>query len=311
MTILNLQSDGLPPILISLAITVAKEKEVVRENLIEMCSPPSFFTTNETDTDNASSARLRATLNRWISFGFFDDSDGKIKLKFPPKRGELLEKYSLRLPEICCDLLFQREVALPLWGSDGVVSEENTGRSADLCRGLAWCLAQDIYTMPSVYSEVEDVIRSQVEAGRFIILNDTRWGGLRTWARYLGFATGNDSGFLFDPTLIVRSQLKDVMKENESLPAAEFVSRISARLPVLDRGFYRIEVERALKKETWLQPAPDHLSSSLSFALRRLQKQGVIAFESMADAGARIALTGQSGRTWEDFTHVRLLKGIA
>ena len=307
MTILNLQSDGLPPVLISLALAVAREKEIVRENLIDICSPP-IGNTSEKEGESSSNARLRATLNRWLSFGLFEENDGKIKLKYAPAKGEELDSFALRLPVICCELLLQSESALPLWDSEGAVSEDNIGRSADLCRGLAWCLAQDIYTLPSVYSEVEDVVRSQVESGRFIFLNDTRWGGLRTWARYLGFATGSDSGFLFDPTSIVRAHLKHVMKKNESLVAVEFVSRLASRIPVLDTGIYRIEVERALKKETWRSSSPDHLSSSLSFALRRLQKQGIISFESMADAGSRLALTGQSGRTWEDFTHVRLLK---
>ena len=188
------------------------------------------------------------------------------------------------------------------------MSEDNIGRSADLCRGLAWCLAQDIYDLPSVYKDVDTVVRSQIEAGRFVFLNDTRWTGLRSWARYLGFATGTGSSFLFDPTIVVRSQLKEVIQENESLNADEFVSRIAARIPVLDKGIYRIEVEQALKKQTWRAPATDHLSSSLSIALRRLQKQGTIALESMADSGSRLALTGQFGRTWQDFTHVRLLR---
>jgi len=309
MTILNLQSDGLPPVLISLALAVAREKEVVREDLIGMCSPP-IGNAIENEGESSSNARLRATLSRWISFGLFEEHAGKIKLKYALVKGEDLDSFALRLPGICCELLMQSGSALPLWDSEGVVSEDNIGRSADLCRGLAWCLAQDIYTLPSVYSEIEDVVRPQVEAGRFIFLNSTRWPGLRTWARYLGFATGSDSGFLFDPTSVVRAQLKDVMKKNESLVAAEFVSRLASRIPVLDRGIYRIEVERSLKKETWPSPSPDHLSSSLSFALRRLQRQGLISFESMADAGSRLVLTGQSGSTWEDFTHVRLLKDV-
>jgi hypothetical protein len=163
--------------------------------------------------------------------------------------------------------------------------------------------------LPSIYNEVEDVVRSQIEAGRFIFLNDTRWSGLRSWARYLGFATGDDSALIFDPTVAVRAQLKEVIQEKESLAAAEFISRLAARLPVLDMGIYRSQVEQALRTQTWRPPESDHLSSSLSFALRRLQKQGTIALESMADAGSRLALTGQFGRTWQDFTHVRLLRG--
>ncbi len=308
MTILNLQSDGLPPVLITLALTVAKEREILRDNLIDMCSPPGD-TIKDKEGDTSSSARLRATLNRWTSLGLFAETDGKIKLNFAPARAETSERFALRLPGICCGLLLQREQALPLWPNEGVVSEESIGRSADLCRGLAWCLAQDIYTLPSIYNEVEDVVRYQIEVGRFIFLNDTRWSGLRSWARYLGFATGDDSGLIFDPTIAVRAQLKEVIQEKESLAAAEFVSRLAARLPVLDKGIYRSEVEQALKTQTWRPPASDHLSSSLSFALRRLQKQGTIALESMADAGSRLALTGQFGRTWQDFTHVRLLRG--
>ena len=138
--------------------------------------------------------------------------------------------------------------------------------------------------------------------------NDTRWTGLRFWARYLGFATGEESSFFMDPTIAVRAQLKMVFQVQESLTASEFVDRLSARVPVLDTGNYRIEVEQTLKLETWHPPSVGHLSTSLSFALRRLQKQGILSLESLADAGSRLALTGHFERTWQDFTHVRLLK---
>ena len=307
MTILNLPSDGLPPVLITLALMVAKEKEISRDNLINMCSPPAD-TSRDREGDSLPSAMVRATLKRWTSFGLFEDADGKINLKFAPTRGETSESFAVRLPGICTGLLLHSELALPLWPNESVVSEDNIGRSADLCRGLAWCLAQDIYELPSVYKEVDNMVRSQIEAGRFVFLNDTRWTGLRSWARYLGFAIGTGSGFLFDPTIVVRAQLKDVIQKNESLTGEEFVSRLAVRIPVLDKGIYRTEVEQALRTQTWLAPATDHLSSSLSIALRRLQKQGTIALESMADAGSRLALTGQFGRTWQDFTHVRLLR---
>jgi len=227
MTILNQQSDGLPPVLISLVLAVASEKEGLRDKLIDMCSPPAD-TAKDKEVDASSSARVRATLNRWISFGLFEETDGKIKLKFAPLHAESTESFVIRLSGICCELLLKSELALPLWPSEGVISEDNIGRSADFCRGLAWCLAQDIYALPSNYSEIEDIVRTQIEAGRFIFLNDTRWSGMRTWARYLGFATGPDSDLLFDPTIAVRAQLKVVIKKNESLGAVEFVSRLAA-----------------------------------------------------------------------------------
>jgi hypothetical protein len=306
MTILNLQSDGLPSVMITLAIAVNRQGEIFRDKLIEMCTPPQVI--NAREGDISSNARLRATLSRWITLGLFEESDGRVILKFPLSDAEKNNKFNEYLSEICSELLFKNEHALPLWSNDGLVSEENAGRSADLCRGLAWCLAQDIYTLPSNYSDLEDLVRNQIDGGHFIFLNDTRWTGLRTWALYLGFATGEDSTFIFDPTIAVRSQLKKIIKEKESLPAGEFLSRLASQLPVLDKGIYRVEVEQRLKTRTWRSPPSDHLSSSLSFALRRLHKQGTIALETMADAGYRTALTGQLGRTWEDFTHVRLLR---
>lgn len=299
MTILNLQSDGLPPVLITLALMVSREKEILRDNLSDICAP--FAEASER-------ARLRATLTRWIGLGLFADEEDKIRLNFSRGRTESDDGFTQRLPAICRGILLGSDHALPLWPNISIVSEDNIGRSADLCRGLAWCLAQNIYTLPSTYADVNDLVDSQVQFGRFIFLNDTRWSGLRPWARYLGFATGDDSKLLFDPTVAVRGQLNDLIQKKESLPAAEFVARLAARLPVLDNGSYRTEVEQALKLETWQPPSPGHLSTSLSFALRRLQKQGTISLESKADAGSRLALTGQFGRTWESFTHVRLLK---
>ena len=179
--------------------------------------------------------------------------------------------------------------------------------TADFCRGLAWCLSQDIYTLPSSYAELENLITEQVKPGRFVFLNDTRWPGLRDWARFLGFATGDDSGFFFDPTEAVRSELPEFAKPGETLAAAEFVTRLSNRLPVLDTGSYRTEVEDALRPEKWTAPPVGYLSASLSFALRRLQKQGALGLATLADAESRCTLTRQGGRAWESFTHVSLL----
>lgn len=299
MTILNLESDGLPPVLITLVLMVSREKEVLRDNLIEICAP---------FVDASERARLRATLTRWIGLGLFTDEEDIIRLNLSRGRGESDDGIAQRLPAICRGTLLGIDHALPLWPNLGIVSEDNIGRSADLCRGLAWCLAQDIYSLPSTYAEVNDLVDSQVQFGRFIFLNDTRWSGIRPWARYLGFATGGDSKLFFDPTVAVRGQLNDILQRKESLPAAEFIAQLAMRLPVLDNGSYRAEVEQALKPETWRPPSPGYISMSLSFALRRLQKQGTLALESKADAGKRLELTGQFGRTWESFTHVRLLR---
>jgi hypothetical protein len=315
MSILNLQSDGIHPVLLTLARTVVREKAIPRDELISICVPISDSTKeSEKDIDRDKekerdpASRARMTLARWISLGLFAEEGNQIRLTVELARGESADAFAERLPTICRDYALRQEQGLPLWPTDASVSEEGVGRTADLCRGLAWCLAQDIYTLPSPYTEIESLVKTQVQPGHFIFLNDTRWTGLRSWARFLGFATGDSSSFFCDPTMAVRSELKEIIHKKELLPAAEFVSRLAARLPVLDSGLYRREVEQALKEETWKGAASGHLSTALSFALRRLQKQGTIALEILADADSKLTLTGQGGRTWETFTHVRLLK---
>lgn len=311
MTILNLQSDGLYSLLITLAKTVAREKTISRDELLKICVPYSIFDqegSNETDKVKDLAARARMTLTRWIALELFIEDGDQIRLKDGLSKGESVDSFIERLPAICRHLALRQTHCLPLWANDGSISEEEVGRTADLCRGLAWCFAQDIYTLPRTHDEIERLVKSQVQPGRFIFLNDTRWSGFRSWARFLGFAVGDDASFFCDPTTALRSELKEIIQKNETVPAGEFVSRLAVRIPVLDSGIYSNEVEQELRNETWKSPSPGNLSTALSFALRRLQKQGVIGLVTLADAGVKFTLVGQGGRAWESFTHVRLLR---
>jgi hypothetical protein len=300
MTILNRESDGLYSILLTLSSGIAREKTISRDDLLRIYSPLS----------ETSSSRVNGTLNRWITLGLFAEEGDKIRFTVEIKRGESPLSFSDRLPTICRKLALSPDHGNPLWPEDGRISEEGVGLTADLCRGLAWCLSQDIYTLPSSYRELEILIKEQIKPGRFVFLNDTRWPGLRDWARFLGFATGDDASFFFDPTAAVSSELAEVTRQGDTIPALEFVERLSKRLPVLDTGSYRLEVEEALRPERWSSPPTGQLSTALSFALRRLQKQGVIGLVTLADAGSRVTLTRQDGRAWESFTHVSLLREV-
>lgn len=309
MTILNRENDGLPSILVTLAGTVAREKAITREDLLSICVPISQGD-REGDKRKDLSSRASGTLLRWTALGLFEEDGDKFRLAVEPKRGESPDSFSDRLPDVCRRLALEPVHGNPLWPEGGRVSEEGTGLTADFCRGLAWCLSQDIYTLPSSYGELENLITEQVKPGRFVFLNDTRWPGLRDWARFLGFATGDDAGFFFDPTEAVRSELSELAKPGETLAAAEFVTRLAKRLPVLDTGSFRTEMEEAMRPEKWTAPPVGCLSASLSFALRRLQKQGTLGLATLADAESRFTLTRQGGRAWESFTHVSLLRDV-
>jgi hypothetical protein len=176
---------------------------------------------------------------------------------------------------------------------------------------LGWSLCQDIYTLPTSWNEIYDLFAYQVVPGRAIIQNDTRWAGLKDWARFLGFAEESSAGIFFDPTAAVRSEMKNFMKCGEQTPADEFISQLASRLPVLDTGLYRIEVEQGLRPEAWSAAPTGYLSTALSFAMRRLQKQNIIDLRTLSDSSSKLTLTRQGGRAWDSFTHVSLKEELS
>jgi hypothetical protein len=248
-------------------------------------------------------ARLRAALARWHELGLFIEEGEAIRLNLESKRGTSVDELTDRLPAACRRFVLQEQHCLPLWGDGEDPTEKGVGRAADLARGLSWALAQDIYNLPEGGKDIEALDQSQAATARFIFLNSTRWPGLRPWARYLGFG----SSFLFDPTEAVRDELPHIMGKGETMAAEVFIEALGARLPVLDGGVYRKEVEANLRPDRWRGPEPGHLSMSLSMALRRLELDGTIKLETLADAGAVLKLSGRNYRTWASFTQVRLL----
>jgi hypothetical protein len=305
MSILNRPSDGLYSILLTLVTALFREKPVSRDNLIRTFGPPP-----SQDYEKRLNL-IRGTLNRWIALGLFFEEDNNIRLAIDPNKGESLESFVARMPAICRQLAFRKECANPLWPDTDKVTEEDLGLTADLCRGLAWCLCQDIYSLPTAWNEINDLIARQILPGRAILQNDTRWGGLKDWARFLGFAVESRAGIFFDPTVAVRTELEQFMKCGILIPAEEFFLELASRLPVLDTGSYRVEVEQALRPETWSAPPTGYLSTALSFALRRLQNQNILDLRILADANTKLTLTRQGGRTWDSFTHVILKEELS
>lgn len=300
MTILNLAGDGLHSQVIILAAVAAKHGPIKRDELVSVCAVPGD------DGSEGDTLRLRAALARWLDLGLFAEDGDAISLCIENKRGLSLDELTDRLPAVCRRLVLQEQHCLPLWGNGDNPTEKGVALASDFARGLAWALAQDIYMLGESAAEIEALERLQVTKPRTIFQNTTRWPGLRVWARYLGFGTGHGSDFLFDPTEAVRGELADIFQDGESMSAEAFLDELSARLPVLDGGVYRKEVEANLRPDTWRKPEQGHLSMSLSMALRRLELDGTIVLDRKADAGHVVSLSGRNYRTWASFTHVRM-----
>jgi len=293
MTITNLASDGLHGQVVALAAAAINYGPIDKNDLIAACA------------GTGDAARLRAALARWLEFGLFKEEADKISVILERKRGAPLEAALDALPIVCRRLVLQQQHCLPLWGSGDDPTEKGVGRASDFARGLSWALAQDIYQIPNSATGIESLERAQVTGARIIFQNHTRWPGLRSWARYLGFATG-DNDYLFDPTEVVRGELASIIGAGETMAATVFLDALSANVPVFDGGVYRQEVEANLRIETWNRPPTGHLSTSLSMALRRMELDGTVILETKADAGSVVKLTGRDQRAWTTFTHVRM-----
>jgi hypothetical protein len=300
MTIVNYTSDGLCPELIVLFRAVSYSKQITIDELIDSCLPPidRAIDDERKRKEKEILARLRGALSRWTQLGLFVENEGKVQLngRFSINRGETIDMLTERLPSLCCHLILQEEYCTPLWGEGGLTS--------DFVRGISWLLAQNIYQFPTTWSEVQPIQDEQTTTGKNLSQNDVRWNGLRFWARYLGFATGDGGAFQIDPTAAVREELPSIFRSNKELPATDFLLALSSRLPVLDFGNYRKEVESSLNEANWHKPSEGHLSMSLSLALRRLDLNKTIKLVGRADTESSYRLTGRNYRTWLGFETV-------
>lgn len=288
MTILNIANDGFFNVLVVLHRTLAEHGPMARDRLLALCTG-----------QKADGKRLRETLLRWTQLGLFQESeDGTVRL-------DKADKDPARLPSICRKLLFSEVNNENFWNNED-------SRAADFTRAIAFILAQDIYLHEfSTPAKVQELEQRQVrDEARRILQNDVRWNGLRFWGDYLGFFWVDHRRWP-DPTAAVREELEPVFSKEKELTAAEFISRLAERIPVLDSGRYRLQIEGILEPAEWQPPArPDLLSTSLSRALWRLsQPGGPLRLASRADTGEGRTLQRANGREWRTFTHVLLTSG--
>ena len=297
MSILNTASDGYFNVLIVLYKAACRFGPLPKDELIQICSAGP-------DSDTK---RLGETLNRWTQLGLFDSKEEKIviadNLLLPARRGKSVCPDPGQLPGLLRDILFREQNNQRFWDREGSLS-------ADLNRGLAFLLAQDIYLIFNANREtIEHLERQQViDEEKRVLQNDVRWNGLRSWGRYLGFLWVGE-GYWVDPTQALSEELPDIFAENSELTAADFVQRVGTVLPVLDSGNYRRQIEEVLDPAQWNRPAREHLlSTSLSRALWRLHASNTLALEKRSDTGDSRTLQGRNGREWLTFTHIRLVE---
>lgn len=293
MSILNQASDGLFNVLIVLVRTLVRFGPRERDELILLCGGAA---------DPVDPSQLRNTLNRWTELGLLVNEDETIHIneEYRSSLGKSTEDAEAQLPKIVRKVAMLAENNERFW-------ESEKSKSADLSRAVSWMLAQDVYTLDANVKELAKLEGAQVadSAKQTIGKNDTRWNGLKTWMLYLGFAR-ESMQWVVDPTDALRDALPEIFGSSCELTGPAFVERAASVLPVLDGGGYRRQVEAVLTERAWPRPPEGCLSSSLSRAIQRLDREGAIKLANRSDTEGVVTLTGINMRKWRVVSHVSL-----
>jgi len=280
MSLLNLASDGLPNILVSLAATLQRaRKPLTRADLFARVAPDGVA------KDDGKMARQ--TLNRWLELGLFEESNASIRLARPLESAVNDEAALLAEVREAARRCALSDLNNPdLWA-------HREAKAADLTRSLAWLLAQDVYRFN--FGDIEALEAAQIaDTESRLMRNDTRQNGLKYWGHFLGFVRQPGGGEI-DPTCAIRESLSSCITRGEGMPAADLVRNLADELPVLDGGRWRLAVEDRLERQALPTLAEGQLSTAMSRALIQFNMEGLLIFENRADVGRSIVLTGRDG----------------
>ncbi len=162
-------------------------------------------------------------------------------------------------------------------------------------QALSWLLMQSPITPLDWGSNPRERIERQCgeSSGVFELTNNTRFQNFAYWARFLGFARFTTvSGTMRitpDPTEAIRRHLPHLLSGNEATAPLPIVQALSSRLPVLDYGTVRVEVEKLAQENSSWETSP--VSATTTLALMRMEQAGEISLDNRADSGSRIQLS--------------------
>ncbi|MBU9642353.1 protein DpdG [Burkholderia gladioli] len=279
MSLLNIASDGLPNVLVQLhAAVLRSRKPIPKDELLDTVAPPLVV---GDDGDKA-----RQTLLRWTQLDLFRENGGAIDVvKRPDDRLRTPQDFLVFTRRVACARVLAAENNPDFWAPQGTLA-------ADLTRGLAWMLAQDVYR--TGFDVIEERESQQItDPDRWLLRNGTRRPGLQFWSRFLGFSRQPYADI--DPTVAVRDVLPQVLAEGEDIPAVQFVDRLAGVLPVIDEGVWQKEMLAAVDTNVLGRLRQGQLSTALSRALLNLRQAGDILLQPRSDLGSSITLTGASG----------------
>src|SRR5262249_44699931 len=125
-----------------------------------------------------------------------------------------------------------------------------------------------------------------------------RWQNAVHWARWLGYVSrvnlGKHDMVASDPTAALCRHLSCILANKPPRPVGVVLDEVAARVCVFEGGRARDEIEAKLRTDN--PRGNQELSPATTFALARLQTQGVLHAEIFDDAIAWTAVGLPRGR---------------
>jgi len=293
MGILNNTSDGFANILLIICKYLIKHGPQDKDELMHLF----IIGTKEENPSNSSDNAIKHTINRWIQLDLFAVNENKIY--FSKKSQQYFQKIKLNnLTSLIRKIVFSRD------NNQNLLSSEKS-KSADFTSALSWMMSQQIFE-EKTYLELMNTQIKVLE--KRPIQNPTRYNRLTEYMHVLGFASGNENNFLIDPTQAIEEELYNVFDNQNILSFKEFIEKLAQEIPVLDHGIYRKEIEEHLRSDTLKKTDDLQLSSTLSFALLRLEQKEKILLQTKGDADVAFKLWNFSKEIniEKQFSHIEL-----
>lgn len=236
------------------------------ERLLGLCSPSSLRRDDVGDPISV----FRTTLTTAKDLRLVIEDGGKLRanLNATPKAGSV-------------DTAVFRQIEAALLSTEGLLEGQE-----DFARATAWFLTQSPRHPLAFATNYKTKLQEQLDpeaAPPFDLTSSDRWNTFTYWLRYLGYGQViADRAMVPDPTAALRRHLPSAMGGAADLPIGAFLINLASAVVVFEQGRMRRFIEAEAKPG--FQREPQRLSKSTSFALLRLEREGLIRLRDPSDA---------------------------
>ena len=169
--------------------------------------------------------------------------------------------------------------------AETIFGKKDKNDTEGLFRALGCVLAVDQFTIEGKRRlNRQNMQEFYAEQLRDFIPNDSEKIIIQRYGHFLGFFSMDASGeYVVDPTRALQGVLNAIFDGARELSVEQFLDRLAKQLPVLDRGSYRIEIEKRMVGPVSSDMAARKISASLSLAIERLKAAGILDYSPSSD----------------------------